>query len=165
MACAHGSTIGRFSLMFSPLATCPHGFALGSLFDYEDESHVIIVTNLNENVCNLNMKVADFKRTNMLAFPSIWRRCRQLKGGGHVTVATNLKKEVILLLPPTWRKPTLPIWKRRLCTIATNIKIEVILSFLLWSRMLPTGRRRVESQLMLTGRMRWTIWKRRPHCH
>jgi len=79
--------------MFSPLAACPHGSTLVDLFDYEDECHVIIVTNLNENACDLNMKVADFKRTNMLALPPIPRRCCQLERGNYVTVLANLKEE------------------------------------------------------------------------
>jgi len=39
--------------------------------NYEDGGHVVIVTNLDENAYYLNMKGADFKRTNMLALPPL----------------------------------------------------------------------------------------------
>jgi len=55
--------------MFSSFAVWPHGPALGDLFNYEDGGHVVIVANLNENACDLKMKVVDFKMTNMLALP------------------------------------------------------------------------------------------------
>jgi len=42
---------------------------LGDLFNYEDGGHIVIGTNLKENAYDLNMKVADFKRTNMLLSP------------------------------------------------------------------------------------------------
>ena len=108
-----------------------HGSAFDDLFDYEDGGHVVIVTNLNENTYDLNMKV-DFKRSNILALPLIWRRCWQLEGEGHVPVATNLKEDIMWPLPLTWKKPALPTWKRRPCTITTSIKNEIILSFPLW---------------------------------
>ena len=79
--------------MLSPLAACPHASALVDLFDYKDEGHVVIVTNLDENAYEMNMKVANFKRSNMLALLSIWRRCRQLEGRGHVTVPSDLKED------------------------------------------------------------------------
>jgi len=141
-----------------------HGSALGDLFDYEDGGHVTIVTNLNENACDLNMKVANFKSTNMLACPQFEED------------VDNLKEEVMSSLPPMQRRRSCCRWyqlrgslhcqhERRLYAIATNSKNEVVLSFPLWKRTLPTGRRRLTSPLMLTRRMRWTTWKKRPYCH
>ena len=56
---------------FSPKLLDLHGSTLGDLFNCEDGGHVVIATNLNKNAYDLNMKVADFKRTNMLALPPI----------------------------------------------------------------------------------------------
>ena len=67
----HGFTKGCFFLMLSPLAACPHASTLGDLFDYKDGGHVVIITNLDEHACEMNMKVANFKRSNMLALLSI----------------------------------------------------------------------------------------------
>jgi len=101
--------------MFSSLAACPDGSALGDLFDYEDGGHVVFVTNLKENACNLNTKIADFQRTNMLALPSISRRCRQLEGGGHVTVVANLKEKVMCQQHGEGYAPSLPTSTRMSC--------------------------------------------------
>ena len=59
----------HLSLISHPWLLDPHGSTLGDLFNYEDGSHVIIVTILKENAYDLNMNVADFKRTNMLPLP------------------------------------------------------------------------------------------------
>ena len=120
MACPHGSTISRLhqlsnfgclarkvhqrshlSLISHPWLLDPHGSTLGDLFNYEDGGHVVIVTNLKENAYNLNMKLADFKRTNMLALPPGCRRCCQLETGGQATIAANLKEDIMSLLLPT----------------------------------------------------------------
>jgi len=89
---------------FSPRLLDPHGSTLRDLFNYEDGGHVVVVTNLNENAYNFNIKVTDFKRTNMLALPPIWRRCCQLEREGQATAPGNLKEDIMLLLPPTLKE-------------------------------------------------------------
>jgi len=61
----------HLSLISHPLLLDLHRSTLGELFNYEDRGHIIIGTNLMENAYDLNMKVADFERTNMLALPPI----------------------------------------------------------------------------------------------
>ena len=63
--------------------------------------HVVIITNLNENAYNLKMKVADFKRTNMLALPQIWGWCCLPKRGVQAIVAANLKEDIMSPLSST----------------------------------------------------------------
>jgi len=75
--------------MFSSLAAWPHGFALGDLFDYEDEDHIVIITNLNENSCNLNMKVVDFEGL-------VCQHCSQSEED-----VANIKEEVMSLFLPS----------------------------------------------------------------
>ena len=211
MFCLQESTIGFFSLMFSPLAACAHGSTLGDFFNYEDKDHVVIITNLNENAYDLNMKIADLNRTNTLALPPIWRRSTRLKDEAcchchqlRRSLRHQHEKGGYASLLPTWTTTSYdlnvkvadskrsnmvalsPIWRgdiRRRCFLLeggvydanvtslkedasiANAENEVILSFSIWRRTPPTWRRRLTAPLMLTQRMRWTTWKKRPCCH
>jgi len=44
---------------------------LGDLFNYEDGGHIVVATNLKVNAYDLDMKVANFERANMLVLPPI----------------------------------------------------------------------------------------------